>query len=424
MNDKNGLISSPWARFRANAGSSGKSAFPGPENDVIIWELDVGEISSEPVIGQDGIIYLPLKTEELVSISQNGEILWRQPLIGFRKKPLRGITTPAVRSDGSLIVAALRKVVCLESNGEQRWEKTIDGLPSAPNISPGGTIYISAWSIDWAGIYVISPDGDSTGLDDPKLTANWRAGRFVGVSPPALDQKGNVYVPFRENRTHPEAYTWDPIDEVEEEYYYECAIFDPMGKKGRRFVAGTRTFVYPTTVSINGKGWVHYISASWPGLVCFTFEDLITDKKDANKNCQWNWDKFRDSDSKDNYGPAYDHKASGYAGLDENNQVWFRLSKNLIPTNKILKVDTSKIETKNSMKWEVFALSATIKADPVIDSNNLAYIGTTDGKIYVFDSKGKQIRIIDIVHPVKALAIGSNASLIVTTKNNKIILIR
>ncbi|MGD2072824.1 MAG: hypothetical protein PVG65_04985, partial [Candidatus Thorarchaeota archaeon] len=144
------LASSPWPRLRADSEATGKSTFPGPSNDKVIWIKKVGKSSGEPSVGLDGSIYLPLKSEELVAISSDGSELWKKGLIGHRDAYLRGITTPAIRSDSSLIVAAMRKVECLEPDGTQRWEKTIDGLPKAPNIGPQGIIYVSAWSIDWA----------------------------------------------------------------------------------------------------------------------------------------------------------------------------------------------------------------------------------------------------------------------------------
>ena len=334
IENSNLLLNSSWPRFRANSGSTGKSSYSGPDREEIIWESKVGNFSGEPAIDSDGNIHSPLKSEELVAISSDGKELWRKSLIGYSGKPLRGITTPLIREDGSLITAALRKVVCLEPTGEQRWEKTIDGLPSAPNIGPQGTIYVSAWSIDWAGMYVISPEGESIGCDDPKVKKGWRAGRFVSISPPSIDNEGNVYLPFRDNITHPEAYTWDPIDEVDEDYQYQCVVFDPEGNKLGKFYPHTRSFAYPTSVSINNKGCAHYIQASWPGLVCFTLGDILTDKAKYNEKFQWSWDIYRD-DEDGKEGESYMHKPAGYVSILDENRVWFRTTKNLSSTKII-----------------------------------------------------------------------------------------
>jgi hypothetical protein len=230
------LAPSPWPRIRADSGATGKSAFPGPSKDKIVWTKKVGKSSGEPVIGLDGTIYLTLKSEELVAISSDGSELWKKGLIGHRDVYLRGITTPTIRADGSLIVAAMRKVECLEPDGTQRWEKTIDGLPNPPNIGPQGIIYIPAWSIDWAGVYIISPEGEMFGKDDPMISDRWDAQRGVTIFPAAIDKDGNAFVAYRSNVTHPEAYTWDPPDEVDEDFFYNCVIFDSEGNKIGDFI--------------------------------------------------------------------------------------------------------------------------------------------------------------------------------------------
>ncbi len=418
------LANSSWPRFRANSGSTGKSSYSGPEGDKIIWELKVGVFSSEPAIDFDGNLFIPLKSEELVAISSDGKEMWRKSLMGYSGKPLRGITTPLIRGDGSLITAALRKIVCLEPTGDQRWEKTIDGLPSAPNIGPQGTIYVSAWSIDWAGMYVISPEGDSIGCDDPKVKKGWRGGRFVSISPPSIDPEGNVYLPFRDNITHPEAYTWDPIDEVKEDYQYQCVVFDSEGNKLGRFYPHTRSFVYPTSVSINNKGLAHYLHASWPGLVCFTLDDILTDKAKYNDKFQWSWDIFRDAGENGTKGPSYKHKPAGYVAILDENRVWFRTVKYLKSTNLIVQIDASKANKKDILDRIAVRVSGRVEADPIIDSNDRLYIGTIKGKIHIIDSQGKELQIIDLGHPISSLVIGPDNSLVLTTKDKHLCLVR
>ena len=420
-NKKFCLAKTPWPRFRASPGGSGRSSFPGPKDDSVVWETKVGEISGEPVIGVEGVIYLPLESKELVSISSEGEELWRQSFMGFGGKPLFGITTPAVRADGSIITAVLRKVLCLEPNGEHRWEKTIDGLPSAPNIGSQGTIYISAWSIDWAGMYVISPEGESTGQDDPQIKKRWRGGRYVDVTPAALDNKGRVYVAYRDNITHPEAYTWDPIDEVEEKYQYKTTIFNSKGKKLGEFAAYINevSHVYPVSIIISSQGCAHFVHGGYPGLVSFTFEDPLPGKKRYRKKERWSWDLFRDKDN-DKEGVAFGHNTIGYPALDDNDNVWFRTSKDLSSTGIIVQIDASKANTKKTINWDVFEVSSKVEADPIVDNKSFVYIGTIDGKIHVFNFDGEKINVIDIKHPISTIVIGSDSSLVATTEDGYI----
>ncbi len=423
-NKKFGLAKTPWPRFRANSRASAKSTFPGPKGDSVVWKRKIGLASGEPAIGLNSEIYLPLASKELVMISSKGEELWRQSFMGFSGKSLRGITTPVVRADGSIIAAVFRKVFCLETDGKQRWEKTIDGIPSAPNISSRGTIYVSAWSIDWAGMYVISPKGESSGKDDPRIKKRWNTGRYVNVAAAAIDNKGRVYVPYRDNITHPEAYTWDPIDEVEEEYQYETIIFDSEGSKLGKYNAyiSKVSSVYPTTISINKQGLVHYSHGGYPGLVSFSFDDPLPGKNRYRKKKKWTWDLYRDKDN-DKEGPAYSHNAYGYVALDKN-RVWFRTSKNLSSTRIIVQINTSKVETKKTISWNIFDVSSTAEADPIIDNNGLVYIGTTNGKIHVFSSNGEKIRVIDIKHPISTMIIGPDASLVTTTQDGYICLVQ
>lgn len=273
-------------------------------------------------------------------------------------------------------------------------------------------------------MYVISPEGDSIGCDDPKVKKGWRSGRFVSISPPSIDPEGNVYLPFRDNITHPEAYTWDPIDEVKEDYQYQCVVFDSEGNKLGRFYPHTRSFVYPTSVSINNKGLAHYLHASWPGLVCFTLEDILTDKAKYNDKFQWSWDIFRDAGENGNKGPSFKHKPAGYVAILDENRVWFRTVKYLNSINLIVQIDASEANTKDILDRIAVRVSGRVEADPIIDSNERLYIGTIKGKIHIIDSQGKELQIIDVGHPISSLVIGPDNSLVFTTKDKHLCLVR
>ena len=405
-------------------GATGKSTFPGPERGVIAWQVQADKISGEPSVGIDGNIYIPLESGDILALNTDGEELWCRPLLGGGGKPLQDISTPAIRADGSLIVAAIGRVACLEPDGELRWEKRIDGLPSSPCINAQGRIFISAWSFDWAGMYVISPAGQSVGLDDPRVKEGWRAGRFVFISAPCVDEEGRVYLAYRDNITPPEAYTWDPIDEVREDYEYRCVIFDTDGKKLGRFSAYRNHHPYPTAVSVSQKGNACYTHPAYPELVCFTLQDVLTDDRQYTEACQWSWDRSRDKDSEGKKGLSYALKPYGYVSLLDDEHVWFRTSKNREPTDVILMMDASEMHTKGRLIHEVRRVSAPVEAEIVIDSLERAYVGSSDGKIHVYDEKAELIKVIDIESPIKALAIGLDSSLIVGTSNQKILMVK
>ena len=456
------LAQSPWPRLRAGSGATGNSTFPGPSNDKVVWTKKVGKSSGESAVGLDGSIYLPLKSEELIAISPDGSELWKKGLIGHRDVHLRGITTPAIRADGSLIVAAMRKVECLEPDGTKRWEKTIDGLPKAPNIGPQGIIYISAWSIDWAGMYVISPEGESFGQDDPMISDRWDAQRGVTIFPATIDKDGNVFVAFRSNVTHPEAYTWDPPDEVDEDFFYNCVIFGSEGNKIGDFIPKNphQTFYpAPTTgecifnsVSINADNLVHYLGGGFGDFFVFALSDILAIERPKNfalvhyytefsqrrtniiekmiQACQWNWHRYRDIDDKEKRGPAFGRQTSPYPAIANNSMVWIRLTSKWSsgiqprPSNMLLQLDSSRIKKHKELHWNHFTLPANIGSSPIIDSNGIVYAGCNNGNVYALDSDGTILQTIEVGHPVSSLAIGLDESLVVVTKNGTISLVQ
>ena len=455
------IAQSPWPRLRAGSGATGNSTFPGPSTDKVIWTKKVGKSSGEPAVGLDGSIYLPLKSEELVAISPDGSQLWKKGLIGYRDVYLRGITTPVIRADGSLVVAATRKVECLEPDGTKRWEKTIDGLPKAPNIGSQGIIYVSAWSIDWVGMYVISPEGESSGQDDPMISNRWHAQKGVTIFPAAIDKEGNVFVAYRNNATHPEAYYWDG-DEADEEFFYNCVIFDPEGNKIGDFIpkhphqtfypSPTSGECIPNSVSISTDNLVHYLGGGHGDILVFALRDILAIKRPKNfawghyyteyssrrikiiekmiQACQWHWHDERDIDSNGKRGPIYDRKTMSYPAIANNSLVWVRLtpkwssSSQHRPSDMILRLDSSRIKKHQELLWSHFKLPANIGASPIIDSNGIVYAGCNNGNVYTLDSDGTILQTIEVGNPVSSLAIGLDESLVVVTKNGHICLIQ
>ena len=453
------LAQSPWPRLRADSGATGKSTFPGPSGDKVIWIKKVGESFGEPSIGLDGTIYLPLESEELVAISSDGSELWKKGLIGHRDVNLRGITTPAIRADGSIVVAAMRKVECLEPDGTSRWEKTIDGLPKAPNIGPQGIIYVSAWSIDWAGVYVISPEGESFGQDDPIISDRWHAKIGATTFPAAIDEDGNVFVAYRNNATHPSAYEWE--DEVVNEFFYNCVIFDSEGNKISDFLPKhPRQPLYPSptssecvlnSISISAGYLVTYLGGGHGDILVFALSDLLLIKRPKNfdwgpyyceysahrneivetmiRVCRWHWHNDLDIDRDGKKGPVYLQQAISYPALARDYTVWVRLAQKRTsiqrqPSDKILRLDASKTKMGRQIYYDYFELPANIGASPIIDSNGTVYAGCDDGKVYALGPDGETLRTIEVGHPVSSLTIGIDESLIVVTKNGNVCLVR
>jgi len=104
--------------------------------------------------------------------------------------------------------------------------------------------------------------------------------------------------------------------------------------------------------------------------------------------------------------------------------VWFRTLKYLSSTNVLVQVNASEVNTKGILDMKVIKVSAKVEADPVIDSNDLLYVGTLKGKIHIVNSQGEGLRNIDVGHPIISLVIGPDKSLVITTKDKHLCLVR
>lgn len=444
------LASTSWPRFRANKGSTGKSSFSGPKGNEIKWKVKVGALNGEVIVGLDDSLYLALESDELLSLNFEGEEKWKKGILKRDGSPFYAITPPLVREDGSLIVGATARIQCLEQNGDVRWEKFIDGLPSSPNIGIQGLIYIPAWSIDWAGVYVVSSDGKSHGKDDPRLTKVWRINRHVQVSPAAIDNLGNIYVAYRANITHPEAYTWDPPDEVDEDFFYECVFFDYLGEKLGNFLSECYEsgILHQTSVCVDNEDLIYYLGGGFGFMSAFKRKDIInlkipkdydwigwdgdTDYNEAAnfaysmlEKCMWTWDRLKDKDPLGNYGIVFGFRPVGYPVISENDRIWLRLhERDHNPSKFVLEIDTSELKKNDNLIYRAQQFSGRINADPIIDGNGFIYIGTLDGNIFILNSEGIQLKTIKLGHPISSMIIGPKESLITTTMDGYICLIQ
>ncbi len=444
------LASTSWPRFRGNRGSTGQSMLYGPRGNEIQWRMKVGSHSWEPIIGIDDSIYLALDSNELLALNFNGRQKWKKGIFMTSGEPFYGMTPPVIRQDGSLILGTTARIQCWEANGDLKWEKLIDGLPSPPNIGLHGIIYVPAWSIDWAGLYVLSPDGHSYGKDDPRLTKEWRIGRNVQVSPAAIDEKGNLYVSYRANITHPEAYTWDPPDEINEDFYYECVFFNYLGEKLGFFLPDyyVSGCLHPTSICVDHENIIYYMGGRFGQLIAFKLEDILAmnlpkdlGMRDGGRNLTykkhfkladsmldhsiWTWDRLSDKDSIGKYGKLFGLNPIGHPAIGKNNIIWIRLEdRGHEPSKWLLKLDTNTIRTKNTLNHEAIELSAPVTANPIIDGNDFAYLGTLDGKVHVFNAKGVKLREIEVGHPISSLIIGPHQSLIITTNDGFLLVMK
>jgi outer membrane protein assembly factor BamB len=311
-------------------------------------------------------------------------------------------------------------------------------------------------------MYVISPEGESFGQEDPMISDRWYAQRGVTIFPVAIDKDGNVYVAYRSNATHPEAYTWDPPDEVDEDFFYNCVIFDPEGNKIGDFIPkNPRQTFYPApttgacisnSISISADNLVHYLGGGFGDFFIFALSDILAIERPKNfalvhyytefsqrrtniiekmiQACKWHFHLYRDIDSKEKRGPAFRRQTTPYPAITTDSVVWVRLTSKWSsgmqprPSNMLLQLDSSRVKKHNELHWNHFKLPANIGASPIIDSNGIVYTGCNNGIVYALDSDGTILQTIEVGHPVLSLVIGIDESLIVVTKKGHVCLIQ
>jgi len=68
----------PWPMFRHDLYHTGRSPYAGPETNDVKWEFQTGaQISSSPVIGIDGTIYVGSQDTYLYAINPDGTLKWK-----------------------------------------------------------------------------------------------------------------------------------------------------------------------------------------------------------------------------------------------------------------------------------------------------------------------------------------------------------
>ena len=459
--ESNGFLldEGPWPRFRGNVASTGKSTYIGPKSGQITWEREVGPVNAEPVIGNDGAIYTCVGDTKLIKLDINGEICYETEIAGRTGKPRTNLATPAIREDGSIIVAALGVVQCIDADGSTRWTHFIDGIPSSPNIGPSGIVYVPAWSFSWIGMYVISPDGNPCGADDPRVLDHFTNNRYMQISPPAIDTSGRVFLAYRANVTHPEAYTWDPVDEVDEDYIAECAMFDAKGKLlGKLKGNGSRS--RENTIMVSSNEMVYHTGRALSEMVGFG-PSFLLDREERNNgdkagdnglldhNNSFSWESYYDKEGEQ--GPVYGRKMSSWPALSGDGNICAILGEKThklgrkvenAPSNVAILIDPiekvsmeynsyhfkgrdtiKSVKTRDIPQHSYLFLSGNATTNPIIDQRGRIYVGNDQGIIDVFNAGSNGVKKIDMHTQATNIVIGPNNSLVFATREGAIGLI-
>ncbi len=132
----------PWPMFRHDLYHTGRSPYAGPETNDVKWEFQTGaQISSSPVIGIDGTIYVGSQDTYLYAINPDGTLKWKF------KTGAEVDSTPAIDVDGVIYFGSWDQYLyALYPDGKLKWKyKTKGGIISSPAIGDDGSLYFGGW---------------------------------------------------------------------------------------------------------------------------------------------------------------------------------------------------------------------------------------------------------------------------------------
>lgn len=175
----------PPRMFHLDRRHTGRSPYVGPTSATIAWTFETaGTISAQPVLAEDGTIYVGSHDHFFYAIDPEGRVKWKRDLGD------RVYATAYVDAHGDVFVGSDADFLwSFTPTGDLRWKlPTQDDADTCVTPSPdAATLYTAAGSDVWA----VTPDG----------TARWRfrvvdtAGHATKIySCPCVDEDGTIYV--------------------------------------------------------------------------------------------------------------------------------------------------------------------------------------------------------------------------------------
>jgi outer membrane protein assembly factor BamB len=153
-------------------------------NGTLKWKYDTGGViqSCSPAIDENGILYVGTQSgidDYLYAIyTENGNLKWKYQVSDIS-------TSPVIAEDGSIIFADSDNwnIISLYPNGTKKWSyHTNNVIYSSPAIGPNGTIYCGSHD---NYIYALNPN-------DGTLKWKYKTGSWVHGTP-SISKEGIIY---------------------------------------------------------------------------------------------------------------------------------------------------------------------------------------------------------------------------------------
>jgi len=383
----NGLADSPWPRYRGNNQGTGLS----PYNTSFLggiekWNLTLdGEITSSPVIGPGGTIYVGSDNRSLYAISQKGSLKWKADLRGNISN------SPSIGESGTIYVT-LRdgsgELCAFDEDGERLWNVTPEQddnsetqvlFEGSPVINSNKTIFISTHSSSGrtdGQIYAVSSDG----------TIKWEKEDANAVSPLVIGPQDNLY--------------------YASSIHLNCLY--PNGtkrwKKGLSFPGAYRG--WPSLISspmISSDGTIYILGGVLNDRYPFAFISLR-----SNGNEKWVKELegliFVDPTLGPDGSLYYGNYSGVFNSLNENaSEKWSVNLEGKLGSSPAAGSDgTVYVNTYGKGKFYAISQDGSIKwsitkrgnfTSPAIGSDGTVYVGNEDGKLYALGSSSPVVNI-------------------------------
>lgn len=181
------LAQTAWPKALHDAQCTGRSSFAGPTKGRLKNVIPLGEYTTDPVIGQDSIIYIA-SDSNLYAFTINGESL-RKTFIG-EANSTANYNSPIVNSDGTIFIGTGNGFSAFNKDGELKWTVRLDGavVIKSSAIGLNGHIYTITSS---KTLYAIDKNGNILWhLSAPIGDFMWGSQSTISFSPDG----GKLYI--------------------------------------------------------------------------------------------------------------------------------------------------------------------------------------------------------------------------------------
>ena len=181
------LTQTAWPKALHDAQCTGRSSFAGPLEGHLKNVISLGMYTTDPVIGQDSIIYIA-SDSNLYAYTTSGKSLWKT-FIG-ESNGTANYNSPIVNSDGTIFIGTGNGFSAFNKDGVLKWNVRLDGAVVIKSSAIGldGHIYTITSS---KTLYAIAKNGNILWhLTAPAGYFMWGSQSTISFSPDG----GRLYV--------------------------------------------------------------------------------------------------------------------------------------------------------------------------------------------------------------------------------------